>query len=102
MIAIDAGECLRIRLHNLRRILTHDGFAGDWGSRGGGGRGGEKMVVRVLHLRELAQLHQVHHVQGLKAPQGDRHHPAEYLLKHTGLQTKYDQKSQPTSTPGNS
>ena len=102
MIAIDAGECLRIRLHNLRRILTHDGFAGDWGSRGGGGRGGEKMALRVLHLRELAQLHQVHHVQGLEAPQGDSHHPAEYLLKHTGLQTKYDQKSQPTSTPGNS
>jgi hypothetical protein len=42
------------------------------------------MAVRVLHLRKLAQLFQVHHVQGIKTPQGDRHHPAEHLLQHAG------------------
>jgi hypothetical protein len=42
------------------------------------------MAVRVLHLRELAQLLKVHNVQGIKTPQGDRHHPTEHLLQHAG------------------
>ena len=103
MIASDAGKCLRIRIHNLRRILTYDGFAGVWGSRGGGGRGGAKMAVRVLHLRKLAQLHKVHNVQGVKTPQGDCHHPpTEYLLQHTGLQQWLDLKLRLSSAAGNS
>ena len=76
--------CIRVTL-TQNTLCYDDAHLGVWGSRGGGGRGGAKMAVRVLHLRKLAKLHKVHNVQGIKTPQGDCHHPTEYLLQHTGL-----------------